>query len=57
MVQEKSVAGPNPKDERFPNVAPSSEVSAFWLFPGTAPTAIVGEQEFGQLTLKSGVAA
>ncbi|MES3041596.1 MAG: hypothetical protein V4730_10650 [Pseudomonadota bacterium] len=57
MVQEKSVAGPNPKDERFPNVAPSSEVTAFWLFPGTAPTAKVGEQEFGHLTVKSGVAA
>ncbi len=48
MVQEKSIAGPNPKDERFPNMAPSSEVSAYWLFPGTAPTVSVGNLEFGR---------
>ena len=48
MVQEKAIAGPNPKDERFPNMAPSSESRAYWLFPGTAPTAMVGDLAFGQ---------
>lgn len=48
MVLEKSIAGPNPKDERFPNMAPSSEVSAFWMFPGTTPTVSVGNLEFGR---------
>jgi hypothetical protein len=49
MVQEKSIAGPNPKDERFPNMAPSSESRGYWLFPGTAPTSLVGDLEFGSL--------
>lgn len=49
MVQEKTIAGPNPKDPRFPNVVPSSEADAYWLFPGTAPTARMGDLEFGQL--------
>ena len=49
MVQEKSIAGPSPKHEHFPNMAPSSESAGHWLFPGTAPTALVGDLEFGQL--------
>jgi len=53
MVQEKSIAGPNPRDERFPNVAPSSESTGYWLFPQSAPTAQVGDLEFGAVVLPS----
>jgi hypothetical protein len=49
MVLEKTLAGPNPRDERFPNMMPSSETQAFWLFPGTAPTLTVGARNYGQL--------
>ena len=48
MVQEKCVAGPSPLDERWPNMAPSSESDGHWLFPGTTPTFRVGELEFGR---------
>lgn len=51
MVQEKEVAGPWPKDERFFNMALSSESDGYWLFPGTKPTVRMGELEFGHLTL------
>lgn len=51
MVQEKCIAGPSAFDARFPNVVPSSESDAYWLFPGTGPTARVGELEFGKLSL------
>ncbi len=49
MVQEKTIAGPWPKDERFPNMAPSSESAGHWLFPRTAPTVVRGELKFGEL--------
>jgi hypothetical protein len=49
MVQEKCIAGPNPLDERFPNMVPSSEAQPYWLFPGTAPTLRTGSMEFGKL--------
>lgn len=52
MIQEKSVAGPWPKDERFFNMALSSESDGYWLFPQTKPTVRMGELEFGKLTLK-----
>jgi len=48
MVQEKCVAGTNPLDERFPNMALSSESDGHWLFPGTAPTFRMGDLEFGR---------
>lgn len=51
MVQEKEVAGPWPKDERFYNMALSSESDGYWLFPGTRPTARMGELKFGHLTI------
>ena len=57
MVQEKSVAGPWPKDERFFNMALSSESDGFWLFPGTRPTVRMGQLEFGKLILPRKVAA
>ncbi len=53
MIQEKEVAGPWPKDERFYNMALSSESDGFWLFPGTKPTVRMGELEFGKITLPS----
>ena len=49
MVQEKAIAGPHPRDERLPNLAPSSESAGFWLFPRTAPTFTVGDLHFGEL--------
>ncbi|ENX00340.1 hypothetical protein F900_02010 [Acinetobacter modestus] len=51
MIQEKEVAGRWPKDERFYNMALSSESDGFWLFPGTPPTVRMGDLEFGHLTL------
>lgn len=53
MIQEKTVAGPYPKDERFFNMALSSESAGYYLFPGTAPTARMGELEFGEFTPKA----
>ncbi|REH37841.1 hypothetical protein DFR26_1625 [Paraperlucidibaca baekdonensis] len=50
MVAEKTIAGPSVRDPRFPNVAPSSEAMAFWLFPSTAPTVTVGNLRYGTLT-------
>ncbi|WP_338809636.1 hypothetical protein V6667_04315 [Neisseria leonii] len=48
MVQEKAVAGPCPADERFCNMALSSESAGFYLFPGTRPTAVMGDLHFGR---------
>ena len=50
MVQEKTIAGPSLRDPRFPNVFPSSEMTPFWLFPGTKPAFYVGEAKHGTLT-------
>lgn len=50
MIQEKTVAGPYPKDERFYNMALSSESAGYVFFPGTAPTIRMGELEFGKFT-------
>lgn len=49
MVQEKSIAGPNPRDERYPNLAPSSESAGYWLFPRTDPGFRVGDLHYGTL--------
>lgn len=49
MVQEATVAGPSARDPRFPNVFPSSEMTPFWLFPGTRPTFYVGHAQHGAL--------
>ncbi|RYZ89973.1 MAG: hypothetical protein EOO68_24985, partial [Moraxellaceae bacterium] len=51
MIQEKSVAEPWPQDERFFNMALSSESDGYWLFPGTKPTVRMGELKFGTLNL------
>ncbi|EDY86548.1 conserved hypothetical protein [gamma proteobacterium HTCC5015] len=50
MVQEKTIAGPSQRDARYPNVFPSSELTPFWLFPGTRPSFYVGNAKHGQLT-------
>lgn len=59
MVLEKTVAGPHPADARFPNVAPSSEVTPFWAFPLTSPTMSAGPLCYGELVRpkRSAVAA
>lgn len=49
MVQEKTIAGPSQRDPRFPNIFPSSEMTPFWLFPGTKPAFYVGEASHGTL--------
>lgn len=47
MVAEKTVAGPSQRDERYPNIFPSSEMTPFWLFPGTRPSFYVGQVKHG----------
>lgn len=49
MIQEREMAGPSPRDRRFYNVVPSSELSPYWLFPGISPTFRFGELAFGEL--------
>lgn len=49
MVQEKTIAGPSMRDPRYPNIFPSSEMTPFFLFPGTKPSFYVGEAKHGAL--------
>jgi hypothetical protein len=49
MVQEKEVAGPSLRNPDFPNMACSSELAAYWAFPGIAPTMSFGDVSFGQV--------
>jgi len=49
MVLEKTLAGPSPRNPEFPNVVPSSELTAYWAFPGLRPTFSFGELELGAL--------
>ena len=49
MIQEKELAGPSPIDPRFPSMACSSELGAFWGFPGVAPTFALGDLDLGAL--------
>lgn len=51
MVQEATIAGPSLRDSRYPNCFPSSEMSSFWLFPGTNPSFEVREASHGSLKL------
>lgn len=48
MVMEKTIAGPARADERFYNFVPSSELTAYWGFPGLKPSFSFGELEFGE---------
>ena len=34
MIQELSIAGPSKRDQRYPNIFPSSELAPSWMFPG-----------------------
>ena len=47
MVVEKTIAGPRPDNPAFCNFVPSSELSAYWGFPGLKPTYSFGELQFG----------
>jgi hypothetical protein len=47
MVQEKTIAGPSQRDPNVPNIFPSSEMTPFWLFPGTKPNFYVGHARHG----------
>jgi len=49
MVQEKEIAGPSRRNPDFPNVVPSSEFAAWWLFRGFEPTFRFGDLEHGTL--------
>ncbi|PJZ70672.1 hypothetical protein CH373_06990 [Leptospira perolatii] len=49
MVMEKEIAGPSARNPEFYNVMPSSEMTGFWLFPGTSPTFSIGKLEFGKV--------
>jgi hypothetical protein len=48
MVQEKTVAGPSRHNPKFFNVVPSSELVAYWAFPGLKPTYSWGNLEYGK---------
>ncbi|GMW01837.1 MAG: hypothetical protein AMXMBFR84_29740 [Candidatus Hydrogenedentota bacterium] len=48
MVQEREIAGASPRNAEFHNIASSSELTSYWLFPGIHPTLTIGEVEFGK---------
>jgi hypothetical protein len=47
MIQEREIAGRSPRNPEFYNCYPSSELTAYWAFPGIKPTFSFGELEFG----------
>lgn len=47
MVMEKTLAGPNPGNPAFSNFLPSSEMTAYWGFPGLKPSFTFGEVSYG----------
>ncbi|MBK6518537.1 MAG: hypothetical protein IPG04_31485 [Polyangiaceae bacterium] len=48
MVAEKTIAGPSRRDPDFPALVCSSEMAAYWAFPGLAPTFAYGDLTFGE---------
>ena len=48
MVAEKTLAGPSQRNPDFPSVACSSELGAYWAFPGIAPTFGFGDLTLGE---------
>lgn len=48
MVLEKTLAGPALRNPDFYNVVPSSELTAYWGFPGLAPTFSFGQLCYGR---------
>ncbi len=49
MILEKTIADKHPKDDRFYNIMPSSELSARWQPFALAPTLAFGEVKFGEI--------
>lgn len=49
MVHELTMAGLSKRDQRFPNMFPSSELTPYWMFPGTAPTFMVKHAVHGRV--------
>ncbi len=49
MIQERDMAGPSTRNPDFYNFVPSSELTAYWGFPGLKPTFTFGPLEFGSL--------
>lgn len=49
MIMEKTIAGPSLRNPDFCNVVTSSELTAYWGFPGLKPTFYVGSLEHGKL--------
>lgn len=52
MVLEKTIAGPSSSNPDFCNFVPSSELTAYWGFPGLKPTFSFGELSFGKIEAK-----
>lgn len=48
MVAEKTIAGPSHRNPDFPNVVCSSELAAYWAFPGITPTFGFGDVTLGE---------
>jgi len=55
MVVEKTIAGASNKNSLFTNFVPSSELTAYWGFPGLKPSFTFGELEYGQVQSDEGV--
>ncbi|WP_250657223.1 hypothetical protein [Alkalimarinus coralli] len=53
MILEKTVAGPSIRNPDFCNFVPSSELTAYWGFPGLKPTFSFGELSYGQIDIQS----
>ncbi len=49
MVMEKEIAGPAQQNPDFYNVFNSSQLSAYWMFPGIAPSFAFPDMEIGHL--------
>lgn len=49
MILEKTIADKHPKDDRFYNIMPSSELSARWQPFALAPTLSFGEVKLGEI--------
>jgi hypothetical protein len=47
MVMEKTIAGPSRANPDFPNMVCSSELDAYWAFPGIKPTFRFGDLDLG----------
>jgi hypothetical protein len=48
MIQERDIAGPSSRNPDFYNFVPSSELTAYWMFPGIEPSFTFGPLEFGK---------